>query len=847
MKIPASALFLFAIFSLAGTSVAQTKIAPASSTTSFRLLDAETGASIGKAQVVFLDAWQLIGGEKRRPSISLQSDPAQAMTGPEGKHAPNQVVAASDEDGHFQCVPPKVDATLTVLHEKHGVVHLKEDEWSRQGGDLRIRLQPWASIAGMVTRHGKPAPGVIVSISRTMTHASIGNMFGFYSPPLTHGVMVRTDAEGRFVVDRLLPTQIDGREVPYMLYESVISGEPPTDEALKTVRGNWFGTPMSECINISRGSATLEPGAKQHRDFEITPRCKRGVSGRLIWADGSTVRPVDIPPRGGKDGIIAFSLKLNSGWNGTMPMTRIGDDGRFKVTIPIAGRWQIKAEGLHAIGKDSDFEFQLPAPSDESGSSAPVDLGDIVFHRPGQSKEVAAPVADADGNAEVTFTIVDESQNPVTGARVKATSLESNQKTGSRYHYPKNLPETKSGQGGIARLKLPVHYRDGEGKDWTITDTSVEITHEGFEPLKRRLALGEKGAVLALSSSHTVALRVTKEGKAMPHDSVQYMVGWSRHGFDCFEHAKWKEDERLILRRKDVPPGRWQVQVGHIDSTRWRWFSQIEETDTAKRDEITTLVLKRGTEVSGRIDDTVPRPIKRGMVRVMVRMPPPSSAESYPVYWSDWQETDESGSFSFRGLPAGDAWIAAACDGWISEQAKSPTPKLTGDRNWAEPLYLTWSAQPFHVDDQPTTVNVRMIRAGTVLFHFKDADGEPIVGARTNWDPKIDFGPDRQNLFSTNRALDHMLIEVDESSHRSSNFLPRVEGKTDAHGSLRIENLPPGRVRLAISIDNRYYHCLGAETPKSDHPHDIHAPFQMDVKPGEVLEKTFTAEQKAHR
>jgi hypothetical protein len=226
-------------------------------------------------------------------------------------------------------------------------------------------------------------------------------------------------------------------------------------------------------------------------------------------------------------------------------------------------------------------------------------------------------------------------------------------------------------------------------------------------------------------------------------------------------------------------------------------------------------------------------------VRVVVRTPPPSDASATPIFWSDWQNVDESGAFVFRGLPPGEAWIAAACDGWISAPATTRAKRLPGDPNWGDPISMHWTAVPFHVDTADTGVTVPMIRTGGVLFHFKHADGTPVAGARPYFDAHITLGPASETLAGTERALDQMLGDPDNNGYRPAEFLPRPPQETDATGTLRLDNLPPTHLRVGLHADREQLSPADPILIPSDHPHDLYAPFQADIKSGEVVEKDF--------
>ncbi len=820
----------------------------------FRLVDAADGSPIADAQVRIAASWQPFGPEKQRRSLSLPADllaappTVQPATSPPPVGVPvvEEFVVIANAAGRFETALPIGDAMLVVIHPR-GIAFYREGEWNRTAGDLRIQLQPWASATGIVTQDGRPAAGVVLSISRSFANASIGSMFSFYTPPLTHTIYARTDNEGRFAFERLLPTAIDDhRAVPYSINECIVPGAPATESELKNATGGWIGMGIGRAsINIERGKLRFAPGETKQTGFVMTPLCEREVSGRLVWADGKPLTAADITGTGPNPVVtpLMFWPKLSGGYSGSSPAAKVDSEGRFKLSLPLAGRWKMTASNLRPAGQQSDIEFVLPSAKNGSDKGEPIDLGDIVLQREGATS-ASAPKADDQGLAEVVFTLLDEQRRPLEGVTAKVTILESKDDHSSHNFYPKVMPQSRSGDGGMVRLKVPVTHRDKDGKDWPVTHVSVGLKKDGFAPLEKKFALGEKGAVLAMQRSLNAVLRVMKDGKAMPLNQLYLESGWVSHA-DSFEHVKWQQDERLVLRRPNAPSGIWQTQAAHIDQDKWRWFSQVAEVNLPKDKAPTVLVLQRGVQVDGVLHVDVPRPVKRGMVRVVVRMPLPANADARPLYWSDWQPVDEAGKFIFRGLPPGEAWIAAACDGWISQQGAQPEGMLqNANPNWGEALFMLWRAQPLRINAAASSTTISMVQTGTCVFHFKDRDGKPVQGARPSWDPNLDLGPQRESLSGTSRSLEDLLTNLTATSYHTESFLPKLVDRTDATGVVRLENLPPTRMRLAVKLESKLLVQVGAAKRDGVHPHDRFAPFQAEVKSGEIIEHEFRVEPK---
>lgn len=811
---------------------------------SFRLLDAD-GAPLAGAKALVFPGKESDGKTRSRTSITLQRDPLAGVFIPrsqtDGGHAEQYpLLRVSDASGRVAIPVPPQAATMLVMNER-GIACLHEGQWNQKGGDVRASLQAWASLSGTVTLRGKPAAGIFVEFSRFMASASIGGMFDLFIPPVCHRIAVRTGKDGRFKIERLLPTALDGpRHVPYEVSEKI--GADPDLKAEDVYAVSWDlmtkGVPRSG-FDIGRSDLTFAAG--EHRDFDLaaTPPCEREVSGRLAWADGTPMQRTDF-----RDHALNLSPLGFGGMSGSFPVITVGADGRFKGTVPFAGKWALPTGDLNPVGgKAWSFEFILPDTPNENGKGAPVDIGEIIFQKAGRAK-TTPPKTDGKGMAEIAFTVLDEHHQPMPGASARIDHLISASKSSSRYLYPKNLPAARTDAAGVAHVKVPVNFRDADGRRWPITGAALGISRDGCEATSHEFALGEKGAVLVLKTAASVSVRVLKEGRPVPLAQMHIFTGWADRGRDCFEHPKWKATADGALRRDAAPPGRWQLQAGHLDAEKWRWFSEVAEVTAPGQKEPALLTLRRGVRVGGTLHADVPRPVKRGIVRVVIRMPPPPDASAEAIYWSDWQKVDESGAFVFRGLPPGDAWIAASCEGWISEAEKSRPKRLPGGKNWADPISMLWSAVPFHVNPGDTNVTVPMVRTGTVVFRFKHENGKPVAKVWPYFDAGLNLGPVRESLADTGGILDHVLGEPDDNAHYTGEFLPSIAEDLDAKGTIRLENLPPTRVRLGLKSGDRSLRPADASLIPSDHFHDQFAPFQADVKPGEVVEKEFVVSSK---
>ena len=796
----------------------------------FRLVDAATNQPIPKAQIALTHIPPEKNGSSQ--SIVLSSDPLADLALP----IPSPSLT-TDEAGHFHAVPQIPGTSLLVRNEK-GVAFLKVATWPVEGGDVAVTWQPWASASGRITSGGKPAAGVRLSISRTSHYVALGSMIASYIPQISHTVDVQTDAEGRFTIPRLLPTRIDGnRGTCYTVYETIPASDkngPAQAGAIVLSAGPGL---LGEAgiANLNRGEISLEPGGKAVIEFDVTTVHSRTIQGRLVWADGQPIRPQkDLQ----KPVSLSFSLKNQPGmfFGGDVP--KVQDDGRFTAKLLKSGDWALRVADLRPIGNDFDIIFHVPEAV--VGSPEIFDAGEFIFHRPG-IVPATLPPPDAEGGSSLSFTIFDEHHQPLPGVKASLVHVITKEGSSTHYHELKPPPLTTSNEAGVVTIHVPWNYRALEGKVWRSDQAELALKREGYTPFTRTFSVGEAGASVAMKSAASLTLRVTKDGKAVSIEQLKLEAGWLGHAWP-FDQREWTQTAAGTIQRDIVPPGHWQVQAGHLDEDGWRWFSNVGETNVPTQGKTIELSLQRGMPLQGQIDPAIPRPIKNGIVRLVVCMPP--SGQVRPLYWSDWQRIDEGGSFLFRGLPSGEVWIAAACDGWISQEPPNNTGIFlpTGPTTFGEPSCMLWKAQPWkNTMGKPPALHLAMVQTGSVEFHFQNKDGSPAAGARTFWDPNIELGPERESIDRTSQSLDDLLKNPGKNSYSTEAFLPKVIHETDASGIVQLDNMPPTQIHLGLLI-GRSYLRPAANPEETGHPMDMITPFHAVIKPGEHLQLTLPVE-----
>jgi hypothetical protein len=163
-----------------------------------------------------------------------------------------------------------------------------------------------------------------------------------------------------------------------------------------------------------------------------------------------------------------------------------------------------------------------------------------------------------------------------------------------------------------------------------------------------------------------------------------------------------------------------------FDTNGVAWFGAVTSVDAVagQTNEI-CLELKRGSSVRGRLDQTVPRPIRDGRVIANV-WPKDLAPSSSPPQWHAWTNIQPDGSFELDSLPDGDLELVACCDGFVSTNG-------SGKSNMHYP-------QKFSLEGTDLKVVLGMEPTACLQVTVQDDEGKPIRGACVSTWPNIQYG-----------------------------------------------------------------------------------------------------------
>ncbi len=246
-------------------------------------------------------------------------------------------------------------------------------------------------------------------------------------------------------------------------------------------------------------------------------------------------------------------------------------------------------------------------------------------------------------------------------------------------------------------------------------------------------------------------------------------------------------------------------------------FSRLLRFESrAGQSEDRLLRLRPGMTVRGRLDDSVPRPVKNGYaVLAIVDEVPHEAGGGEELFWQTWVRLSADGEFRFEQLPpSNEVRILAWCDGFVSSNPPAedlPTHLKARRNSVSMPQFFglkdTGGADNLEVAMEPAAgcrFDVRQLRTG-----------EPVQGARVGLSPNVIYS---SNPISYGICLRYdILIRQEERSllewmsfydqvrlgtlDNRLHVRPDFSAVTNSKGVAFIENLP-ARGTEVVSVNH---------------------------------------------
>lgn len=269
---------------------------------------------------------------------------------------------------------------------------------------------------------------------------------------------------------------------------------------------------------------------------------------------------------------------------------------------------------------------------------------------------------------------------------------------------------------GLAELPYPEFI---EEKLRTV-EVSCLIDHPNYPRTAKDLTIGKQASFSLESPGAVVKVLGYRDSPDEP--LVEYHVlavpdanGWVPR--------TWRKVGPWRFTRR-IRPGKAQLRLVHLPKDGPALFSDILEFEASENgNHAYKLQLKPGTRVNGRLDDSVPRPVKNG--RVLCRVSRESELRDQ-IYWHAWREIAADGSFVFESLPRGETvQVIVICDGSVSASGHDPNAHLRD-------LYFP---QKFSLVEPTVEVTIKMEPTATCEVQVLDESEQPVPGALVKFAP----------------------------------------------------------------------------------------------------------------
>lgn len=467
------------------------------------------------------------------------------------------------------------------------------------------------------------------------------------------------------------------------------------------------------------------------------------------------------------------------------------------------------------------------------------------------------PLPTEQKTGQSSVQVLDKNKKPVAGAEVRFQFL--HVRAGATRLG--EVIDAKTDAAGTASVKTPANSQGlaiGVTADGFAAASAVheEFTGSATIHLKR-------GRVIHVRAVDQTGSVLTKAVPLLEQGSVQY--------------PEFALQEDSTLKSRVVDTGRHLMRVVTAQEDGPFLFSELIDISTAQpgEDGILELVLKPGTKLIGRLDDSVPRPVAEGYVQLMVVQGHNhmlatihDRLQTEAWVWEDVAAVQSDGTFTFESVPSGGlAQIHVGGDGYMSQ---NPRPEelaamirahAGGDATTLQGLKDNIVDRPMYpqlvaIDQLVADVTVKCRKTASCNLRILDPAGNPVEGAKIGFQPNGIFINGDLFVLGVNSH-----VKADELRFRSSG-LPKspIDGaeyaqplrgvttqkqfdwarrsffsvKSDADGRVKIRNLP-GEMRARFNVT-----AAGFVMPNSLVSTDFgRRTGSIDVMTGETVEATI--------
>lgn len=390
----------------------------------------------------------------------------------------------------------------------------------------------------------------------------------------------------------------------------------------------------------------------------------------------------------------------------------------------------------------------------------------------------------------VSVHVADELGNSIANAKVTPFGFRTKIERGSHYGWNPRAhgkqEESTTDEKGNATLRVPKFVYE----KLEIGEVTWVVDHYDFVVYNADHLVDESPAEIVLKSGYRIAATaVGADTGERISDNLYAVLAGSSFSYD------WKSKSGVLVSRAfDVE--RSNLRLAYLPTEKPAQFSDLIVVNRPGEDArvfLKKVEMKRGTRVTGSLDEAVPRPVEYGEIVAQVsETKDPENANYRNVWtWNDKVPIAADGSFVFESLPTGGiVQLIARCDGWVS---KDPTQdEVNRVVPWKEQISASFSGIPqvFRLDQPQITCSIKMEQAASCKFVVLDAAEKPLADATVHLWPNHYWLKGGSTIFGFGYRSVEILEGKSPRDLRSE--IRDFSGKTDGQGIVTVANLPSG-------------------------------------------------------
>jgi len=324
----------------------------------------------------------------------------------------------------------------------------------------------------------------------------------------------------------------------------------------------------------------------------------------------------------------------------------------------------------------------------------------------------------------VELRLVDENQEPISGASVTAVGLSVKDRAAGYWETGRNTePTQRSDDLGRVVVEVPTQRRLNQ----TVTAVVCHISHPDFVTINTPASFKDSPATLRLVRGRRIAASAVDShtGTRIKHNLFATLS-------KCFTNQEWQLLSNGVVVSEGVAFDRTHLRLIHLPEDGVPQFSRlIDLTKHGKNRRILLhdMEVRAGLRLEGTLDRQVPRPIRNGIISVLV-----SEGRND---WQDGCDIQPDGSFVIDALPRGEViQLTAVCDGWVSanpSKEELTAVGMTSNVRRLQPSRLY--PQVLRSEETLLETVVRMESAASCRVLVEDTSGNPIQNAIVRLQP----------------------------------------------------------------------------------------------------------------